>query len=305
MYKFYKDKGCVVSWLVCVVMLYLLVPSLAYSSDRVRVCNDSETQTLLVATVNNYSFGGQELWKEAGWYTVGAQNCEVVSNITPFYAVGFAFQITDDDTIYNPVVKFDNFAAQKTLRMCADPRERFTYSRKQASEVGANCPENAYRARVSLFITAGNKFETRILYVDPDDYVNAESLLDPNGVTDIEDIDEDATISNSDARQRYEEACYGGHIDACMYAGNFFLYGEGGPRDVPMARKLYEKACEYGSSNGCNSAKRLGGISPTEKKEIAEREQAAREEKTLRNMQQQERLRELYKEGLPSPPVIQ
>ena len=62
------------------------------------------------------------------------------------------------------------------------------------------------------FVTAGNINETRTLYLDSGTYVNEDSLLDPNGVTDIEDIDEDATISNSEARRLYEESCHDGHI---------------------------------------------------------------------------------------------
>jgi uncharacterized protein len=48
------------------------------------------------------------------------------------------------------------------------------------------------------------------------------------------------------ARSLFEEACTGGNATACVYVGDMFDKGEGGPRDQEQAVRWYEKAAEQG-----------------------------------------------------------
>jgi serine/threonine-protein kinase len=65
------------------------------------------------------------------------------------------------------------------------------------------------------------------------------------------------------ARLLFAQACDGEVNDACNYLGYLYAQGLGGPPDVEMARKIYQKACDKGNLLSCTS---LGSMYQNDKK---------------------------------------
>ncbi len=242
--------------LLCVSIVLGLAISLsathAEANDTVHVCNSSDKISLNIATANNYWVGGNELWKESGWYTVDPGNCENIRSVRPYHDVGYALLLRYKGKNYNPRVEFDwtdaDFARRAKYnhqaRMCIGTGV-FSIAKKRAHQVGKDCWDNN-SLRFSFFTAGSNRSDSWTMRIDPDSLINPSNLVRINGEFGVNNN----PAFSSRSRIPSTESCEKGNATDCLNAANL-AYKRGGKQDMRQARELYQKGCEGNIGRAC------------------------------------------------------
>ena len=237
------------------------------SQTTVLLCNGSGHE-LRVAETYDYNYEGSTYWKEHGSWIIERGQCQQTPTaIVVDRAIGYAFFADIDGEQKNLVFSLDDvFIRNRTLGsdfMCARTQGQFSYAPRTSSEVGRDCPAGAKELHFSFWHHESPRFSSkrRIERYHLSEFtvldIGGKSTLESSSEIDIQVAATDPSFPKDEARALFVSACEGGNIDACVYAGNFFLYGEGGERDVAGARRLYEHGCEIGGAAPCTHAARL------------------------------------------------